>query len=239
MPTEKLPRVFLTAEWKYLIVANYEVDPDVLRPLVPKGCELDRFEDKAYLSVVGFMFLNTKVPGLKIPLHVNFEEVNLRFYVARQKGNERRRGVTFVREIVPKPAIAYVANALYNKRYIARRMGHKIEHDSEAVEVRYDRQYGGRAHSIAVSANNSPQLLEAEFILEHYWGYTAQRDGGTIEYHVEHPRRRVFPVREYTFDCDFAALYGSTFAPYLNSEPASVFPAEGSETLVRQGKRCA
>jgi uncharacterized protein YqjF (DUF2071 family) len=117
-----MPSKFLTATWHHLIMANYQVEPKMLLDLVPRGTELDSWNGKHFVSVVGFHFLNTRVLGLPIPWHRKFEEVNLRFYVRRHVGNEVRRGVVFIREIVPKWAIAWVANTVYNERYSAMKM---------------------------------------------------------------------------------------------------------------------
>ena len=101
---------FLNAEWRKLAIANYVIDPRVLEKYVPPGTELDLWQDKCYVSLIGFMFLNTRLLGFKIPFHSNFEEVNLRFYVRRFENNAWKRGVVFIKEIVPKPALTFVAN---------------------------------------------------------------------------------------------------------------------------------
>ena len=100
---------FLKAEWRKLILVNYEVDQKVLTPYLPAKTELDLHNGKCMVSLVGFKFVNTKMLGLKIPFHINFEEVNLRFYVKHKAGNDWKRGVVFIKEIVPKRAISIVA----------------------------------------------------------------------------------------------------------------------------------
>src|SRR5450432_3594788 len=113
-------RAFLTAEWRYLVMLNYDVDPAILHALVPKHTELDLWNGRAIASVVGFRFLGTRLLGVPIPLHRNFEEVNLRFYVRhRTADGEVRRGVVFVRELVPRFAIALTARLAYNEPYLA------------------------------------------------------------------------------------------------------------------------
>jgi uncharacterized protein YqjF (DUF2071 family) len=42
--------------------------------------------------MVGFVFKDTRVLGIKWPFHVNFEEVNLRFYVRHFDGKEWKGG---------------------------------------------------------------------------------------------------------------------------------------------------
>ena len=89
------PRPFLTARWRYLAMLNYEVPPEALAPLVPAGTELDSWQGKTFVSVVGFLFLDTRVLGIAIPGHRDFEEVNLRFYVRRKAAGRlaARRGL--------------------------------------------------------------------------------------------------------------------------------------------------
>src|SRR6478735_9893003 len=108
-------RKFLTAEWRDLVMANYEIDPSMLADRVPRGTELDLHEGRCFVSLVGFMFLETRVMGFPVPFHTNFEEVNLRFYVKRKTEDEVRRGVVFIKEIVPRYAISTVARVMYGE----------------------------------------------------------------------------------------------------------------------------
>ena len=120
-------RVFLSAEWRNLVMLNYRVDPEILEQFVPRGTEIDSFQGHTYVSIVGFQFLRTRLlGGLTIPFHANFDEVNLRFYVRRNEGEEVRRGVVFVKEIVPRPAIAAVARLAYGEKYIHCPMRHAV-----------------------------------------------------------------------------------------------------------------
>lgn len=236
---------FLSAEWRYLAMLNYEIDPAVLRPYLPGGTELDAWNGKTFVSLVGFLFLNTKVLGLPIPFHTDFEEVNLRFYVRRRAGDGWRRGVVFIKEIVPKIAIATVARIRYNENYVALPMRHTLTFSSSdaktGVSVEYAWRFNKRWNHVRVAATGSPQPVaagsEEEFITEHYWGYSGQKDGGCIEYQVEHPRWRVWQADECELVCDVAELYGESFAEALQARPSSAFLAEGSPVVVRQGIR--
>jgi len=229
------PRVFLTAEWQSLLMVNYAIDPAVLRPLIPRGVELDLWQGQALVSMVGFLFLQTRVLGVPIPFHRNFEEVNLRFYVRRETPEGWRRGVTFVREIVPRRAIAVLARALYNEPYVACPMRHQIT--SSTCE--YGWHFAGGWNSLSAEFHGEPVLLgegrAEEFIFEHYWGYTRLRDGSTAEYQVEHPRWRAWTAENPRLEGEMAALYGAEFAQVLGRAPVSAFLAEGSEISVRRG----
>lgn len=221
-------------------MANYEVDPGILQPLVPCGTELDFASGKCFVSVVGFQFRDTRVMGVAVPFHRDFEEVNLRFYVKRVAGNETRRGVVFVKEIVPRRALAWVANALYNEKYVAFPMGHEDHMADRPRTVSYRWRHDGRWCHLSATVDGEPYLAgetsHEAFITEHYWGYTAQRDGSTLEYQVEHPRWRVWQAVSQELECDVATLYGPAFAPFLAGPPSSCFVAEGSEVVVRRGR---
>lgn len=242
---------FLTAEWRYLAMLNYEVNAALLEKYVPSGTELDRWNGKLYVSLVGFMFLNTKVRGVGIPFHRNFEEVNLRFYVRRQAGEEVRRGVVFIREIVPRWAIATIARVVYNEKYVAMPMWHRIENQPAApcggkaggMEVDYGwrwRNHWSQLSVVTAGEASLPQIgSEEQFITEHYWGYAAQRDGGCVEYRVEHPSWRVWQAANARFDGDMEELYGRELAAVVKGKPASAFLAEGSEVAVLKGSRLA
>jgi uncharacterized protein len=238
-------RSFLTARWENLVILNYEVPSATLAPLVPRGTELDLWQGDALVSLVGFSFADTRVRGLSIPGHRDFEEVNLRFYVRRcLSTGPDRRAVVFIRELVPRFAIAAFARLLYNEPYLTVPMHHRSHLDQHrGGDLEYGWRYGGQEFSIAASVDGSAQMLEsgseAEFITEHYWGYTRQRDGGTLEYEVEHPRWRVWPPPRATFRGPASVLYGSVFGEILGGPPRSAFVAEGSPVTVYAGSRIA
>lgn len=235
------PPIFLTADWRRLAMLNYEIDPAALEPHTPAGVALDTWNGKHYISVVGLMFLNTRLYGVPVPFHRDFAEVNLRFYVRRRIGDETRRGVAFIKEIVPKHAIALVARAVYNENYAAMPMSHSVAREGAAYTVGYRWGKPPEDSGIQVSVVGEPALLrdntEEEFIAEHYWGYAAQRDGGTLEYEVEHPRWRIWRAENAALRCDVERLYGGEFASAISGPPASAFLAEGSPVIVRRGVR--
>jgi uncharacterized protein YqjF (DUF2071 family) len=234
-------RIFLTAEWRNLAMLNYEVDAGLLLPFVPAGTELDRWNGKVFVSLVGFRFLRTRIFGLPIPFHVNFDEVNLRFYVHRREGDEVRRGVVFLREIVPRRAIALVARTFYNENYIALPMAHEIRAtDDSGLAVAYRWRTGTGWSAIRLEVQGKSELASEgsheQFITEHYWGYAAQPDGGCVEYRVTHPAWRVWSARRAEFEGDVEELYGKEFAAVLRGVPASAFLAEGSAVSVMRGR---
>lgn len=230
-------KAFLRAEWRNLVMANYEADPKILAPYVPYGTELDLWNDTCYLSLVGFMFCNTQVLGFKVPFHVNFEEVNLRFYVRYPDQGEWKRGVVFIKEIVPKAAITWVANTLYKERYQTLPMRHSWVETADGKSVGYGWKFKGDWQSISVQTEKIAQPIaegsEAEFITEHYWGYTRLSERKTSEYQVEHPRWNSYEVIDHEIVWTPGTLYGPEFAYLQTTPPRSVFMADGSEVSVR------
>jgi uncharacterized protein YqjF (DUF2071 family) len=242
-----MPQRFLRAEWRYLLMLNYEVDPAVLAPLVPAGSVLDAWQGRTFLSVVGFRFLKTRVLGVPIPFHRNFEEVNLRFYVRRETAQDRRRGVVFVKEIVPRAAIAAVARWVYNENYVACPMSSAIDLPdltaSGIGSAEYGWQIGSCRNALRAQFQGEPTYptagSEEEFITEHYWGYVRQRDGSALEYGVEHPPWRVWRATAAQLECDVEGCYGGQFCAALAAQPTSAFVAEGSAVSVFRGERLA
>jgi uncharacterized protein len=232
---------FLTARWENLVMINWKVAPALLNPYVPAGTELDTFNGDALLSVVAFQFLNTRVLGMPIPFHVDFEEINLRFYVVRKFGNEYRRGVVFIREFVPRFWIAFVARALYNEPYRAVSMGHRIEHTENAERSGVFRWRIEREHVIEFQTIEKQVALEVgsreAFIAEHYWGYTRQKDGRTMEYQVEHPTWRIWRDIKVNMDWDPSKSYGRELAEALSRPPDFSFLAQGSVVSIHLGSR--
>ncbi len=234
-----MSRAFLTAEWRNLVMLNYVVDPTVLAPLVPAGTILDHWQGRTYVSLVGFLFANTRLLGVPIPYHRTFEEVNLRFYVRRAAAGELRRGVTFIKELVPRTAIAGVARMTYNEPYESVRMRHSFGTLGESG-VPTSVHYGWRSANHWNGIEVAPRGLgrrpdhdsEAQFITEHYWGYTRQRDGSTVEYRVSHEPWRVWDVAAPTVIGDWTATYGAAWSRILATPPSSTLLVDGSPVTV-------
>lgn len=232
--------IFLTAEWRKLILINYVVDKEILEKYLPPFTVLDDWNGKHYVSIVGFMFLNTKLKGLKVPFHGNFEEVNLRFYVKYNDNGEWKRGAVFISEIVPKPAITFIANTIYKESYRTLPMKHKWTETNEHLMVEYAWK-NGNWNKFSVIANPTSEAIppnsDADFITEHYWGYTKIGENVTSEYGVGHPRWETYPISAYEIDIDFEKNYGKDFSHLKGAKPDSIMLVEGSEIYVKNGRK--
>lgn len=236
-----MANTFLKAEWRKLLMANYIVDPALLLPYLPHKTELDLWNGSCYVSLVGFMFLNTKIKGIKVPFHSNFEEVNLRFYVRYKDKDGWKRGTVFIKEIVPKPALTFVANMIYGEHYETFPMSHGWKTDGEILTVEYSWKKKDKWNSMKVNSNLTQTGIVSgsieEFITEHYWGYTKISEQVTSEYGVEHAVWQVYGIKDYFIDVDFGINYGPQFGFLHNKNPDSVLLAEGSEIIVKEGRK--
>jgi uncharacterized protein YqjF (DUF2071 family) len=231
--------MFLTAEWNNLLMLNYAVDASLLERFVPEGTELDVFEGKTYLSLVGFEFNRSRLFGFTVPFYQAFEEVNLRFYVRRSS----RRGVVFIRELVPRYAVAAVARFAFQENYSCVPMSHRVETRAEGdvMEAEYAWGSGPDRCSMRIETEGAsflpPDRSASQFITEHYWGYAAQPDGGCLEYEVQHPRWSLRKAKRSGFSGNPVGLYGSEIAQALMRNPDSGFLAKGSPVTVFKGAR--
>jgi uncharacterized protein len=234
-------KIFLTAEWTNLLMLNYAVDPSILARFVPASTTLDAFDGRTYLSLVGFQFNRTKLCGLAVPFHQRFEEVNLRFYVKQHA----KRGVVFIRELVPKNAVAALARLAFNENYSCVPMSHRIESGPgrAVVKAEYAWRVGPDRCLMQIETEGEsflpPEGSVSQFITEHYWGYAAQPNGGCVEYEVQHPRWKVWQAKQAGFSGNAGGLYGDGIAQILTQTPDSAFLAEGSPVTVFKGTRIA
>lgn len=246
-PPASVRRPFLTARWSNLLLVSYHVDPALLTPLLPAGCVLDLFEGKPAVSLVAFDFLDTRVRGIRWPGYVSFPEINLRYYVRQPAGGPRtedRRGVSFVRELVPKRLIAAAARLLYNEPYIACPMRSRIEQASHssagrttpALRMVHEFSLAGAGHTIDALADadttTPPEHSAEHWFKEHQWGFGRDRRGRSLVYEVRHPVWTVHRVRSCNLDVDFASVYGSQWALLKDAHPVSLAWATGSEIQV-------
>jgi uncharacterized protein YqjF (DUF2071 family) len=226
---------FLTAEWRDLVMVNYSVEPSILSAYIPAGTELDFYNGQCYVSLVAFMFEKVRVRGLSIPMHTDFPEINLRFYVRNRNSGVWKRGVVFIKEIVPKRAITLIANAFFGEHYVTLPAMFKRKQESGQLTVTCAWKSRVWSEVTVTAGENKQEISEGskeEFIMHHSWGFTALSRARTAEYQVSHPAWSVYPVIYHGLRCDFGGLYGEAFHFLSNEKPASVFLAEGSPVTV-------
>jgi uncharacterized protein len=233
---------FLTATWWHLVMLNYEADPQALQKYAPAGTELDPWNGKYLISIVGLLFLSTRVMRVPVPFYRNYEQVNLRFYVRRQSNEGWKRGTVFIKQIVPKRAIALVAQRMYQEKFVAMPMSHTFEtlhSPDQPRRVSYQWAYRGNWNRMSVQVSGEPTLPSPgspeEFVAEHYWGYNKRSDGTTLEYQVERSPWRLWKAEQAELVCDAASIYGPEFEESLKGPPASAFLAEDSDVVVYRG----
>lgn len=226
----------MTARWENLIMANYAIDEAKLKEYLPNGVEIDLYQGKAYVSLVGFLFKNSRIFGMPIPLLGTFEEINLRFYVKRKESNGYKRGVVFINETVPYKPVAWLANKLYKEHYISIPTKNHIKTFKSHKEVEFKWKTSSQWNKIGVEANIFSEEMEhgsfQEFIFEHYYGYTRLNGSSSQEYRIHHPRWKVNRVTKYDINCNFAEMYGPAFADLTHQEPKDIFIAEGSNVSI-------
>lgn len=226
----------LLAEWNNVVMANYRVPKELLLPYVPYGTEPDFFEGEAYISLVAFMFLNTRIRNFSVPFHTDFEEVNLRLYVKSMDRGNWKKGVVFIKEIVPKPAITFIANTVFGQKYATMKMRHSHGDSGEFLQVGYEWNFQNKWNQLSVkSAKKSLPILPSsyeEFIADRYWGFAKYKDTKTYVYEVQRPRWEILPVISHSIDCDFGALYGEEFSFLNDAHPKSVLITKGSEIRI-------
>jgi hypothetical protein len=229
-------RPWLTAEVRHLAILNYEVAAGLLSPYVPHCAEIDSWQGKCLVSIVAFLFRQPKVLGIPLPCCQEFEQANLRFYVRRRTKTVVRRGVVFIRELVPKHLVALIARYFFGENYVCLPMDHDVGFDEPRSKSHTKMEYRwydhGRWHGIKIHADNNMALPEpgsqAAFSLERYWGYTLRSKGFCLEYRFEHPQWHVQQASA-ALTCDQENIFGSDFAASLFQKPSSAFITEGSK----------
>lgn len=226
---------FLTAVWSDLILASFAVPDHVLQPYLRPGLTLDRWDGSAWCSLVAFDFRKTTVLSVPMPPGLgvrDFPEFNLRFYA--REGD--RRGVVFVRELVPSWFLAGAARLTYNEPYRTTCMTSRVTQIGDLRRVRHDFVWEGQRQTIAVSAHGPAQAPSEDtfdhWVKEQAWGFGRHRSGKAIRYHVQHPTWAAYPVEEYAIRVDTGRMYGPPWRFLEERAPDSVVLAEGSAVSI-------
>lgn len=235
MDSPKLP-LFLTAEWRRLVNLTYAIDPDLLKEHLPEGVEADIYKGKAHISLVAFEFLNTRVKGLKLPFHVNFPEINLRYYARYGE----YLGVGFIKELVPKFCISFIARKLYNEPYYSFPMTLETE-IADHISVLHTVKKAGKSHTISAKATNTALQPGPEtpdyYFKEHDLGFGTDLKGRGVFYRVDHSVWDTYPLVDFNLQFDFGAIYGPKWAFLNDATPRYSVMAEGSPVSVSHPRK--
>jgi hypothetical protein len=243
-------RSFLTARWRHLVMLNFAVDPDCLTPLAPLGTELDDFDGRYLVSVVAFEFAAAKLFGLRVPGYQLFPEVNLRFYVRRWIGGRWRRGVVFIKELVPRRLVAGVARYVFGQNFASARMFHHVGTTRQGqlghaalcprhpvtngpyqTSIRYRWTVNDCACHVSAKPGGQSDDPEHAFVAQHYYAY-AKSGRRSVEYRVEHPPWRIYQASDVSYTLHGSEVYGEPIGRWLLQPPSSVLIADGSEVAV-------
>lgn len=214
---------FLTARWLNLVNLTYRVPAAMVEPYVPRGVTLDVDKGDSFVSFVVFEFRDTRVKGLSVPFHRDFPEANLRFYV--RHGD--RRGVVFIREYVPKAAIAWTARWIYNEPYRTTAMA-CVHKPAPGEGIRY------RVGPVELDVTTEPiesvpsETTREHYFKEHHWGFGRRRNGETLVYRVDHPVWATRAITGLRRNGSFGSLYGEAWKGLDGLEPECKIFAVGS-----------
>jgi uncharacterized protein YqjF (DUF2071 family) len=229
----------ITFEWQHLLTATWAVHPSLLSPMVPARTTLDLWNGDALLSLVGMRSLNAQVAGVPVPLHQDFDQITLRFYVRREVAGETRRGVVLIKQIVPSASMTLLARVLYNENFVNAPTRHDIqpgEHGWTAYEWLVGNRWNRLSAVRAGAARQPAEYSIEEFVAHRPWAYARQADGSSLEFAAQHPRWDVWPTQEMLLDCDVAPLFGVEYVPVFSGQPISTFVAVGSIVHLDAGR---
>ncbi len=225
-------RPFLSARWSYLSLFTFAVPPAVLEPRLPPGVALDTRDGQAFVSVVGLDFEETRVLGVGWPGYRAFADVNFRFYARAGE----RRGVVFIREIVPHRLISLLARWLYGEPFRSADVRSHVSEEGPLLLVERTFEIEGRKNVLRARAERAPftpgpDSLE-HFLKERAWGFSRSRAGHAEAFEVRHPVWECLLVRDFALELDWATVYGPEWSFLQGAAPASVALAVGSEVSV-------
>ena len=162
---------FMSQRWEELLLLHWPVEHNKLINLVPSDLELDLFEGRAWISVVGFKLTQLRISPVRWIPWSDFWEINLRTYVRDRNG---KKGIWFYSLDSSDLLAVTGARLLYGLPYnFAQAMG---DSDSSKIAFQSTRRF---PHQPATSKFEAsfPQVQNSEntanspldqFLLERY-----------------------------------------------------------------------
>ena len=229
--SSRVLRPFLTAHERYIAMLSYRADPALVKPYIPTEVELDLYGGEMFLSLVAFLSLETRLPLFSNLKQTNFERIDLRFNVRRKSADTWRRGISFVRRILPKAVASGMARAFPTEIASGSPLKSDIVDCDNTINVNYSWKCATKWRSLQMCAAGTPRAIPAgtfeDYLLERNW-YFGEFRRGCSEYRVERPRWRVWEVSCANLDHDINKLFPEEFAQLLSRPPALQLLAEGS-----------
>lgn len=225
---------FLVAHWENLVVASFKADKQLLQPFVPRGTELNDWNGDYYMSLLGFQFSRARFCGIPSPFYRRFEELNLRFYVRQKVKSGWRKGVVFIKEVIPSKLVGCIAKWLYHENFAALPMHHHIYTGNDGRHTEYYWEQESKPGYLKLCSQLQPEpavpgSLPA-FIHDHYIAFTKTKKH-SYTFDIQHPDWNIYPALSFEMQLDAVALYGEAFRDAF-SQPATAFLLDGSKTNV-------
>ena len=233
-------KTLYAAEWREIVVINFEIDPKLLRNFIPPKTELDFFNETSFVTLMARACKNVKPYGWPIVFAKSIDQILLRFYVKRKVGDTWRRGVCLIRDYLPKRKASFFLNWMFKHSFTQvpiKRTSSNFESGlpTQLPTVEYQWTTGDYVNHIKVNARSQMRQQEQEtkesFVLDHHYGYTV-KEGKTYEYYVEYSPWAMWDAQSGSFDCDTENVFGRPFVRALKQRPASVFLARGSDVII-------
>lgn len=223
---------FLTARWRDLVLVTFAVPDALAIPLVPPGCEADRWDGRCHVSVVALVMERVRIRGLPIPGLTRYPQVNLRLYVR----HDGRAAVRFIQELVPSRVLAAAARWLYGEPFRRGSIRATLSQSGDAARAEYRFGLDGPPSTVTVgvagpAAVPAPDSFE-HWIKERVRGCRPDRAGRLRTFDVTHPVWAVRSITAHDVRLNFAGLYDPPWAALEATRPASVIYAVGSAVTV-------
>lgn len=226
----KTNNIFMSGEWKDLIMSTFEIDKSILEPYLPKNTEIDFYKGKALLSMVAFTFSKVKFFGIRVPFHQQFGQINFRFYVKSKI--DGAKGVVFVKEFAPKPLIAYIANWFYNEPYHYKKIRLKKSIDNNQIKLNYSFRDSKIDIESKLQTNQLINNTFEHFVVDRYIAFIKNYKGKTFQYKIYHKPWELYNLKNINIDKTILNLLPKKFK---NLKHISTSFVKGSSIEVQKG----
>jgi uncharacterized protein YqjF (DUF2071 family) len=205
------PAIGVKMEWRKLLFMHWPVAPDVLRPLIPAGLDVDTYEGHGYVALVPFTMSGIRWSYTpEIPWISTFHEFNVRTYVRR---NAAGPGVWFFSLDAARLLAVMAARRAFFLPYYHARM--RMVAGEDRVDYRTERFGAPRGRAFFRGSygggrelpRSSPGSLEY-FLTERYCLYAASPRGTIYRASVHHAPWQLREGRVFDYESDLVEVAG-------------------------------